>query len=79
MLGIYSAAMSMLDYVLAQLQVHKGRWTAVAEETGVSKRTIEKIASGEITDPRVSKVEKLAAYFRAFSARTRAKRSELRV
>jgi|GEM_PF-1663543 len=58
----------LLAYVLEQLQASKGRWPAVAEGSGVSKRTIEKIASGEIDDPGVKKLEKLAAFFRADSS-----------
>jgi transcriptional regulator with XRE-family HTH domain len=55
---------SIYEFVLTQLQEYKGRWTAVAEGSGVSKRTIEKIASREIADPGVSHIEKLATYFR---------------
>lgn len=54
----------MHDYVIAQLEAWKGRWTAVAEGSGVSKRTLEKIASGEIADPGVSHVQKLHDWFR---------------
>lgn len=50
-------------YVLTQLQGWKGRWSAVAEGSGVSLRTIEKIARREIKDPGVSHVEKLASFF----------------
>lgn len=57
-------AESIYAYVLAQLEAHKGRWPEVAEGSGVSKRTIEKIASKEIKDPGVSHMEKLANYFR---------------
>jgi transcriptional regulator with XRE-family HTH domain len=38
---------------------------AIAEASQVSQRTLEKILSGEIADPGVSHIEKLAAYFRA--------------
>ena len=55
---------SMHSFVIAKLQGSKGTWRAVAEATGVSKRTIEKIASEEIVDPGVSHIEKLARYFR---------------
>lgn len=55
---------SIYRYVLDQLSLSKGKWPKVAEESGVSKRTIEKIASGEIEDPGVSHIEKLAGYFR---------------
>jgi transcriptional regulator with XRE-family HTH domain len=55
---------SIHDYVLRSLEASKGRWASVAEATGVSKRTLEKIARREIRDPGVSHVEKLARYFR---------------
>ena len=48
---------------MTQLQAHKGRWPNVAERSGVSRRTIEKIARGEIKDPGVSHIEKLAQFF----------------
>ena len=57
-------AESIYQYVLNQLQLAKGNWAAVADGTGLSKRTIEKIARREIHDPGVSSVETLAAYFR---------------
>lgn len=55
---------SLHEYVLSQLQQAKGKWPRIAEETGVSNRTIQKIASREIKDPGVSHIEKLARYFR---------------
>jgi len=55
---------SMHDFVVNNLRATKGKWKEVAAGSGVSKRTIEKIASGEIADPAVSRVEKLARYFR---------------
>lgn len=55
---------SMYEYVLDQLSRAKGRWPAVAEGSGVSRRTIEKIARREIEDPGVSHIEKLARFFR---------------
>ncbi|MHB8815461.1 MAG: hypothetical protein ACYDAE_19630 [Steroidobacteraceae bacterium] len=55
---------SLLQYVLENLQATKGHWAAVAEASGVPKRTIEKIAAGTTADPGVRKVERLAAYFR---------------
>ena len=63
---IFGAAMtdSLLDYVLGKLHEAKGQWGAVSKDTGISKRTIEKISAGEIADPGVRKIEKLGAYFR---------------
>jgi K+-transporting ATPase c subunit len=55
---------SMHDYVVNQLQAAKGQWTKVAEETRISKRTIEKIARREYKDPAVSFIERLSGYFR---------------
>lgn len=60
---------SLHEYVLEQLQASRGRWPEVAEGSGVSKRTLEKIARLEIKDPGVSHIEKLAAYFRGQSTR----------
>lgn len=54
----------MHAFVISRLHAAKGRWRLIAEATGISKRTIEKIASGEIEDPGVSHIEKLATYFR---------------
>lgn len=55
---------SIYEYVLDQLQAHKGRWSEVSEGSGVPKRSIEKIARREWSDPGVSNIEKLARYFR---------------
>ena len=54
---------SLYEYVMAELQASKGRWSEVAEGSGVPKRTVEKIARKEIKDPGVSHVEALARYF----------------
>lgn len=54
---------NIYDYVMSQLDAARGRWPEVAEASGVSKRTIEKIARREIVDPGVSHVQKLADYF----------------
>lgn len=55
---------SIYAFVLTQLEASKGRWPVVAEGSGVSIRTLEKIARKEIADPGVSHVEKLARYFK---------------
>lgn len=54
---------SLHSYVLEKLQEWKGRWSDVAAGSGVSVRTIEKIARQEIKDPGVSHIEKLAGFF----------------
>jgi len=59
---------SLHDFVVDQLQDWKGRWPEVARGSGVSARTIEKIARREVIDPKVSNVEKLARYFREHKA-----------
>lgn len=56
---------SIYQFVLGRLQQSKGHWPAVAEGSGVSLRTIAKIARKEIEDPGVSHVEKLADFFRS--------------
>lgn len=65
-MGLVSAPMndSIYEFVLAELDALKGAWPEVAEGSGVSRRTIEKIARKEIQDPGVSHIEKLAKYFR---------------
>lgn len=55
----------ILPYVLAQLEAARGRWPAIAREADVPYDTITKIAQRQIEDPRVTKVQKLANYFRA--------------
>lgn len=54
----------MYDYVLARLEAARGTWPQVAEASGVSKRTIEKIARREIADPGISHIQKLFDHFR---------------
>jgi hypothetical protein len=65
-MGVFSVSMedSIYDYVMEQLEASKGNWPSIAEEAGVSPRTLEKIARREIIDPGVSHIEKLARYFR---------------
>jgi hypothetical protein len=60
---------SIYEFVLAQLAASKGRWSEVAEGSGVPKRSIEKIARREWLDPGVSQIEKLATYFRQLGER----------
>ncbi len=57
--------MTMHQSVLAELEKRKGRWPEVAEATGISKRTIEKIARQEIKNPGVSHIETLNQYFKS--------------
>jgi hypothetical protein len=55
---------SIHEQVLAHLQATKGRWPVIAKESGVSIRTLSKIARQEIADPGVSHIQKLYDYFR---------------
>jgi len=55
---------SLHDVVIERLEESKGEWESVADGSGVSRRTLEKIARREIADPGVSHIEKLAAFFR---------------
>ena len=54
----------MFTYVKRCLEETKGRWPDVATGADVSISTLRKIAQGQILDPSVSKVQKLADYFR---------------
>lgn len=56
---------SLHDFVIRHLLASRGNWRAVSDATGISRRTIEKIARREIADPGVSSIETLAEYFRA--------------
>jgi transcriptional regulator with XRE-family HTH domain len=58
---------SLFAYILRQLEEWKGKWQAVADGSGVSYRTLEKIARGETVDPGIKTCEKLADFFRANS------------
>ena len=58
---------SIHQYVLDRLQATKGEWPRVASESGVSRRTLEKIARREVANPGVLVVEKLARYFESQS------------
>lgn len=69
-LGVSSESMneSIHSYVVRHLQDSKGTWPRIAKETGISKRTIEKIARQEVKDPGVSLVERLQRYFQEKAA-----------
>lgn len=55
----------MYQFVLDQLEESKGTWPAIAEATGISRSTIVKIARQEVSNPGVTYIERLAAYFRS--------------
>lgn len=58
-----SNAETILKTVRRQLGDTKGRWSAVAEQSGVPYHTLVKIAQGTVEDPRVSTVQRLVDYF----------------
>jgi len=53
----------MYDFVLQQLDTTKGAWSRIAKDTGISKRTIEKIARQEVKNPGVHSIQALNDYF----------------
>ena len=54
----------MYEFVMNQLQERKGSWPAVSRGSGVSVKTVAKIARREIKDPGVSHIQALHDYFR---------------
>lgn len=56
---------SLFDFVLKHLQSSGLTYQQIADGSGLSRRTIEKIARREIQDPGVSHVEALAKFFRS--------------
>lgn len=54
---------NIYEFVIDGLQHAKGRWPAVAEGSGVPKRTIEKIARKETPNPGINHIQSLADYF----------------
>jgi predicted transcriptional regulator len=61
---------SIFQYVKERLPdpSNKDELDKIAKGSGVPFHTLLKIAKGETTDPRVSTVEELFRYFRAFEA-----------
>ncbi len=55
---------SIYDFVMAGLEATRGEWRTVAEGSGIPLQTINKIGYRIVKDPGVSRVEKLAKYFR---------------
>ena len=54
---------SIHGYVIEQLQKCKGQWPRVSAETGIPKRSIEKIARQEWLNPGVNTIQPLLDYF----------------
>ncbi len=55
------------EFVIDSLAKAKGRWSEVARGSGISKRTIEKIARKEVKGPNVHHVQTLADYFNSLA------------
>ena len=55
---------SVHQYVVEQLQAAKGRWPEIADKSGVSIRTIQKIAGRKHPPKPVENLETLATLFR---------------
>ncbi len=51
------------EFVLAHLEQVKGTWPDLAAATGISRRTIEKIARREISNPGIAHIQTLADHF----------------
>lgn len=56
-------AQSIHEYVVSELQATKGSWPEVAEGSGVSLRTLEKVARREYKTHRFNTLEALYLYF----------------
>ncbi|VVE28507.1 hypothetical protein PPN31114_03528 [Pandoraea pneumonica] len=54
---------SWIEAVRTKLQERKRQWPEIARESGVPYHTVVKVASGVVTDPRVSTVQALHDYF----------------
>lgn len=55
---------SIYQYVLDELEAHKGTWPTIAEESGVNIATLKKIVYRTVENPGILHIEKLAKYFR---------------
>lgn len=61
---------SLYEFVLAHLRSGESTYQQISDGTGISRRTIEKIARQEIENPGVRNVETLATWFRERHAQT---------
>lgn len=53
--------MEEMDVLRKFLEASKGRWTKVAAETGLSTKTLSRIANGEVESVHLSTYKKLCA------------------
>lgn len=56
---------NLYTYVVERLPTSGPDLQTIADETGLSMKTLQKIARGDIYEPGVHKMQKLADYFRA--------------
>lgn len=52
----------LLTETIRLLKIDRGNWRKTAEETGLGREWIAKLAHGAIGDPGVVKIQKLHAY-----------------
>lgn len=50
----------MHEYVVNGLQARKGTWRIVAEDIGMSRSTLEKVATRDRPNPSIKTVQKIA-------------------
>lgn len=63
-LGFAPMEIELYAYVMSRFEKSGLTYQEVADGSGISRRTVEKIARREIKDPGVSHVEALARFFR---------------
>jgi DNA-binding Xre family transcriptional regulator len=51
--------MSEMNDLRSLVMSHKGQWTRIARLTGLSTKTLSRIASGEADDVRISTADKI--------------------
>lgn len=56
---------TLLDFVLAELSERKGTWPEICNTVpGIDYSWLSKLANGQIPDPSVRRIQRLADYFR---------------
>lgn len=58
----------MLEYVRERLDLAKGTWPQIAEQTGVPYGTLKRIYYDEDKSPRLASIQPLYDYFKAKDA-----------
>jgi len=57
--------MTLFEETLHLVRIDRGHWMQTAEETGLKREWIAKLAQGKFDDPGVNKIEKLHGYLTA--------------